>query len=179
MTTQVLLPDLGSYEEQSLYITVRGITGCGRVLESTSNGFVIDPTPPSLEIIGTGNRAIERAQLNGDLGAPVNHEEYQTVAGFSSIWTASDDESGIPNDVSVRVGTYPGGGDIESMVDVSQSYIRSSVMSAEGLPNYVTVAALNGAGLESVAISNPVVMDTTPPLGGEVCMYSGVDNGTL
>ena len=121
-------------------------------------------------MIGTGNRAIERAQLNGDLGAPIDHEEYQTEAGFSSIWTVADDESGITDDVSVKVGTYPGGENVEARADVSQSYLRSTVMSAKGLPNYVTVAAINGAGLESVAISNPVVMDATPPFIGEVCI---------
>lgn len=165
-----MLPDLDSYTDQSLYITVRGITGCGRVLESTSNGFIIDPSPPSLEIVSTGNRAIERTQTGGDLGTevPPTHQEYQTAAGFSSVWATADEESGIADDVSVKIGTYPGGENIKAMATVSQSYIRSAVMSTEGVPNYVTVAALNGAGLETVAISNPVVMDTTPPLHGEV-----------
>ena len=160
-----------SYDDQLLYITVRGITGCGGILESTSNGFVIDSSPPSLGIIGTGNQAIERAQSTGDLNEDdlITHEEYQAASTFSSIWEARDDDSGLAGDVLVRIGTYPGGEDTKDEIAVTENYIRGSIMSNEGLPSYVTVVAENRAGLVTTAVSSPVVMDTTPPLTGLVC----------
>ena len=165
---QVLLPDLDTYEDQPLYITVRGITGCGDVLESTSNGFVIDPSPPSLEVISTGYRAIERAQ-SADGDAPVDHEAYQSTAQFSSVWQVGDEDSGVTDDIMVKTGTYPGGADIESERAVAENYIRRFLTEEEGLPNYITVSAQNRAGLESVAVSKSVSLDTSSPTGGEVC----------
>ena len=148
---------------------MRGITGCGDILESTSNGFVIDPSPPSLEVISTGYRAIGRAQsTDGD--APADHEAYQATAQFSSVWRVGDEESGVTDDVMVKTGTYPGGADIESERAVSENYIRGFLTDEEGLPNYITVSAQNRASLESVAISDSVALDTSSPLGGEVCM---------
>lgn len=162
----MLLPDLESYEDQPLYITVRGITGCGGLLESTSSGFIIDPTPPSLDIIGTGSQAIERAQ---SVGGGASDYEFQDTAAFSSVWEVGDGESGGVGGVRVRVGSYPGGDDVSPERSVSENYIRGEAMSSnEGLPNYVTVTAENGAGLEAVAISNPIVLDTSPPTSREV-----------
>lgn len=156
------LPDLVG---RRLYITVRGMTGCGGVLESTSDGFIIDTTPPSLEILATGQRAIEHAQSED---ADIEHTSYQTSDVYSSIWSAMDSESGIPGDVMVQVGTFPGGADLSPEGGVPGDSIRGRVLAAEGRPTYVTVTAVNGAGLESTATSEPITMDTTPPRMGQV-----------
>lgn len=80
-----------------------------------------------------------------------------------------DEESGPVGNSVFKVGTYPGGGDIEGMTEAADDYIRSSIASGDGLPNYVTVRAENGAGLGTTVTSEPVVMDTTPPEVEEVC----------
>ena len=147
-----------------LYTTVRGITGCGNILESTSNGFIIDTSPPSLEVIGTGSQAIERAQYSTN-----THESYQSVDLYSSIWSAHDLQSGVPGDVMVKIGTFPGGSDISSNITVPDDYIRTRITTREeGTPTYVTVTATNGARVESTAISEPITLDTSPPFIGEV-----------
>ena len=162
---QTLLPYLDRYENQQLYITVRGITGCGNHLETISNGFRIDTSPPILRVLGTGSQAIERVQSN----EPVTINTYQNEAGYSSIWTAMDGESGIYNNVGVSIGTYPRGSDInETTRTVFESFLRDQILLPNGVSTYLTLTARNGANLRSVVVSDPVVLDTSPPLFGEV-----------
>lgn len=166
-TGHAQLPVAGLREltNRRLYITVRGVTGCGGVLESTSNGFIIDTSPPFLEVIGTGHQAIERAQSTDD---GIGHQAYQSSDVYSAVWDVADSESGILDDVMVQVGTFPGGSDITPSRMVSSDHIRDRVAVAEGLPTYVTVTAANGAGVETVAMSEPITMDTSPPITGQV-----------
>lgn len=163
---QASLPNLRSFGSRRLYVTIRGITGCGDILESTSNGFVIDSVPPSLEIIETGPQAIENAQIiSGDSPAS---SVYQVEAGYSSIWRADDAQSGLSNQTLVDIGTYPYGSDISGNMAISENYIRSQIMSADGVATYVTVTVTNGAGIESKRTSSLIIRDTTPPTVGEV-----------
>ena len=169
---------MDSYEGQPLYVTVRGITGCDEVLESTSNGFVIDSSPPSLGILRTGEQAIEQAQSMGETGSPIVHQEYQTTSSYSAIWEAGDEQSGVSRE-TLKLGTYPGGGDLESEAAVSDNYVRDSIQSAVGLPNYVTLTAENEAGLVTRVTSEPIVLDTTPPTVGEVSSTTQLYNHWL
>ena len=90
------------------------------------------------------------------------------VAGYSSVWTVSDEESGESDEASLDVGTYPGGRNILDGSTVSENYIRDQITSVDGVATYVTVTVTNGAGVESTKTSNRVVRDTTPPFTGEV-----------
>ena len=162
---QANLPNLHSFGSRRLYVTIRGTTGCGDILESTSNGFVIDSMPPSLEIIETGPQAIENTQISRDISTS---SAYQVAAGYSSIWRANDEQSGVSNQTIVDIGTYPYGSDISDDMAISENYIRSQIMSVDGVATYVTVTVTNGAGIESKMTSSPIVRDTTPPTTGEV-----------
>ena len=171
---QLPVAGLPALAGRRLYVTVRGVTDCGDTLESTSNGYTIDTTPPSLEVLATGERAIERAQSGS---ANFQHQTYQTSDIVSAIWSAMDTESGIPDDIMVQVGTFPGGDDLTPSGPVPGNSIRGRVTAPEGRPSYLTLTAVNGAGLESVAIGEPITMDTTPPLQGQVgiitlCVWS-------
>lgn len=161
---QALLPDLRSYGGQPLFVTVRGITGCDEVLETTSAAIIVDLTPPNSEITETGRYAVEHTQAS----MVTSHEVYQDVAGFSTVWQTSDTESGLDGPVSVKIGSYPGGGDIERERTATEDYIRSSIVSTEGVPTYVTVTANNRAGLSATVFSEPVVLDSSSSLAGEV-----------
>ena len=163
---QANLPNLHSFGSQRLYVTIRGITGCGDILESTSNGFVIDSAPPSLEIIETGPQAIENAQITREETAAGG--VYQVEAGYSSVWRANDAQSGLSNQTLVDIGTYPYGSDIYDDMAISENFIRSQIMSTDGVATYVTVMVTNGAGVESKKSSSQIVRDTTPPTVGEV-----------
>ena len=80
------------------YTSVRAITRVGNVLESHSDGFVVDTTAPSLVITSVGGEP-----LNSSVDVMFWIEpEY-----FSAAWEAGDPESGV-EDVWYHMGTYPG-----------------------------------------------------------------------
>ena len=164
---QVLLPGLDQYGNQPLFITVRGVTGCNRILESTSNGFIIDTTPPLLQAARAGLYALEYTYSGGEgeIGGDV---QYETTPTYSATWSAADPESGVVGGASIKTGTYPGGGDIGSSSTV-ESFVRETVATSDGLSSYVTVSLWNNAGLQSSVVTNAVVVDTSPPQFGEVC----------
>lgn len=164
---QLPVAGLRDLTNRKLYVSVRGVTGCGNVLESMSDGFIIDTTPPYLQVIATGYQAIEHAQSADGI---TEHMHYQSSDLFSSVWAAADPESSIPDDVVVQIGTFPGGSDITPGEGVAGDHIRRQISMAipEGVPTYVSVTAANGAGLESVAVGEPITMDTTPPPTGQV-----------
>lgn len=93
---------------------------------------------------------------------------YQNIDTYSSIWSADDLESGLAGDVTVKIGSYPGGNDIQNRSESAANYIRRELKTSEGVSTYVTLEAENRAGLISKAYSEPVVLDTTLPSMGEV-----------
>ena len=168
---QALLPDLASYGVHPLYATVRGTTDCGDVVVSTSDGFVVDPSPPSLEVIGTGENAIERAQSVYGSSSSINHTAYQTTTSFSALWQLIDAQSGPQTSSVVRIGSYPGGGDIVGETTTEDGSIRGNLGPVEGLPHYVTVTGYNRAGIPTTASGKAVALDTSPPTLGLVCSH--------
>ena len=165
---QLPLGGLKSYEGDMLFITVRAFSDCGQFVQSTSDGFVIDTSPPSLRLVATGDQALERAQSEGGTPGEIEHNDFQTGASFSSTWQSNSE------DVQVRIGSYPLGNDIQSDRAVSENYIRGFITVPEGIPTYVTVTTRSQAGVVAVASGNPVVLDTTLPLSGEVRGCEGV-----
>ena len=153
---------MASYEAQPLFISFRGITGCGKVLESTSNGFVIDSTPPIIDILATGSQGIENADSSQ------NHAKYQAVSTLSSLWEAQDLESGLSDNMTLRLGPFPGGSDLLADATTTSTFFRGNVTADEGVSTYLTIIAENGAGVATEVHSRPVSMDTTAPSTGEV-----------
>ena len=173
LSHQALLPNLSSYGAQALYATVRGSTDCGDIIFATSNGFVVDPSPPSLEVIGTGENAIEHAQsLFGQ--SHINHTMYQVSPSFSALWWLNDDESGAQTGKVVSIGSYPGGGDILAEHDISDDSIRGNLETEDGVPHYVTVTGYNRAGLGITVSGRSIALDTSPPTLGQVCYFPQV-----
>ena len=162
-------------------MTFRGITGCGSTFDSVSDGFIIYKSPPFLSIIETGPFSIENSLL---ADAERSHNTYQSLTSFSSLFEVNGSlvgEGGVGRrqeieSVRVKVGSYPRGDDLMNETDalggggggVSRYYIRDELRGGEGVPNYVTVTAINSAGLLSEAISEPLVLDTSLPPKGKV-----------
>ena len=136
-------------------------------MESTSNGFVIDPQPPTLDILSVGQNAIERAQSYA-----ANHTTYQTTASFSALWEASDSQSGLENGAIYTIDTYPGRRDIQAGTASLDNHIYGSIDGESGIPHYLTVEVTDRAGVSTVRTSNSIVLDTSPPTVGEVGCYS-------
>ena len=167
---QVLLPGLDAFAPAPLYITVRAFTGCDHTLVSTSDGFIIDPSPPTPEIFGVGENVIEHAQSAPEGEVHNIRSVYQTTSSFSSLWGARDEESGVDEgeSTSVHIGTYPGGRDVLETTTIDD-HIRTTANAGTGLPHYVTIETTNRAGLSATATSSAsVVVDTTPPSIGQV-----------
>ena len=161
------------YGRQILYTTVRAITGCGVVLESSSDGFVIDPSPPEIAFIAVGANAIELGTTSEAGGVARQHQPYQTEQLLSATWTATDVESGMRDERIVKMGSYPGGSDIIAETAVTDDFVRGLEMSANtGEPNYVTVSVWNRAGVRHDVTAPSVAWDQTPPHQGEVRMQT-------
>ena len=80
------------------YTSVRAVTRIGNVLESTSDGFVVDTTMPSLAITSIGGEP---------LNTSIDTLYWREAEYFSADWATKDPESGI-DDVWYQMGTYPG-----------------------------------------------------------------------
>ena len=175
------------YGRQILYTTVRAITGCGNILESSSDGFVIDSSPPEVAFTAVGVNAIELGLASETEDIVHEHQPYQTEQLLSATWTAADPESGIQDERLVKIGSYPGGSDIIAETSVTDDSVRSLQMSDNaGEPNYVTVSVWNRAGVRQDVTAPAVAWDQTPPQQGEVrnevvtinrfCILSYADN---
>lgn len=166
---QRLVPGLEHYGRQILYTTVKAITGCGEILESSSDGFIIDSTAPEVAFIAVGANAVELGTTFETENVIHEHQPYQTEQLLSATWTATDDESGVQNEKLVKIGSYPGGSDIIAEVTVTDDYVRGLEMSVDaGEPNYVTVSVWNRAGVRQDVTAPAVAWDKTPPHQGEV-----------
>lgn len=128
---------------------------------------MIDPTPPLLQVARAGLYALEYATYS--YGETVTDSiQYETTPTYSATWSAADSVSGLMGGARIQTGSYPGGGDIGSSSVTVENYVRETVSVRDGLSNYVTISVWNNAGLESSAVTNAVVVDTSPPLSGEV-----------
>ena len=131
------------------YITVEAISASGQRARSTSNGVLIDTTPPELALpveqfdVRFSSTQATRYQGNNDT--------------ISARWLFIDAESGIVG-YEWAIGTTPYGEDIQSFVSVTVSTqaINSSLELIHNTTYYVTVRARNGAGLSQVATSTGI-----------------------
>ena len=157
------------YGRQILHTTVRAVTGCGGILESSSDGFIIDSSPPEVAFLAVGANAVELGTASEVEDIVHEHQPYQTEQLLSATWTAADPESGIQNERIVKIGSYPGGSDVIAETSVTDDFVRGLEMSPNaGEPNYVTVSIWNRAGVRRDVTAPSLTWDDTPPHQGEV-----------
>lgn len=81
---------------------MRAITGAGNVLDSGSNGFTLDVSPPEVYIDGIGIVSVNES------GDPVTLKAtYQTSESMAASWTVQEEESEVVTS-TFFVGSYPG-----------------------------------------------------------------------
>ncbi|MBE3574581.1 MAG: fibronectin type III domain-containing protein [Firmicutes bacterium] len=110
-----------------------------------SDGIIVDATPPE--------------------GLAVEDGVYAPAGRLALRWQATDDASGIAS-YSFAVGTRPGLTDVTGgwrNVGPATEVVCTSLPLREGAVYYSSVMATNGAGLESIAQSDGVRIDSTPP----------------
>ncbi|XP_035697946.1 uncharacterized protein LOC118431004 isoform X1 [Branchiostoma floridae] len=154
------------------YITVKAVSGSGRVVMSSSNGVNIDVTPPDIQ-------KIYHVDMSWD------DEEISDFQGSNSTiavrYRAFDRESQVV-EYFWAIGTSPGGTDVQPFrsnglkVLAVNSDLEGHLL--HGSTYYVTLRAVNGAGLQSTVMTSGVTVlfgnpdvahtNTTVPFGEEV-----------
>ena len=142
------------------YITVRGTTLSGWAANKTSNGFILDTTSPTAGIVKVSHHILN--QSTGELDYTLSWE------GFF------DSETGIQRYAYCL-------GYIRNVCSTSvfnagldfQGTVRGFRTEDQENPFFGIVIATNEAGLITVASSDPVKIDFTPPVTGTVS--DGID----
>ena len=142
------------------YVTVKAENSRGESVSSSSDGVVVDRTPP----IG---KAVQVSPASGKQTLYVTSPSAPVVT-----WSMDDPESGMSHFL-VGVGSFPFQDDLLTFHRVD-SLSRSLDLDLinftlyEGLIFYVTVTGVNMLGLETSITSQQVVVDWTPPESGEI-----------
>ena len=142
------------------FVTVKAENTRGDTIMSSSDGVVIDRTPP----IG---KSVQISPLSGKNTLFLTSPSAPVVT-----WSIDDPESGISHFL-VSVGSFPFQNDLLSIQRVD-SLSRSLDLDLvnftiyEGLSFYVTVTGVNMLGLEITLVSQQVVVDWTPPDFGTI-----------
>lgn len=127
------------------YITVRATSGSGQIVTSSSNGILIDVTPPILSL------PIQHYDVSFSRTQPTVYQGNNHT--ISASWSFGDPESGIV-EYSWAIGTTKFSEDIQMFTNVGLN-TRAYNDSLNGVliantTYYVTVLARNGAGLSQV-----------------------------
>ncbi|KAK3788402.1 hypothetical protein RRG08_044436, partial [Elysia crispata] len=155
---------------QTYYTTVRGITNDGTVLQSTSNGFTIDDTPPSVAFV---SYAQETTLANIAENEVLYRGQSDTLL---ADWQFSDATSELSS-LTFRLGSFPGGDNLRSDDTVTatdlligEAALPTGVVSpsADGRANILTVVVEDDVGLTGRAVSASLVVDTTAPTQGSI-----------
>ncbi|XP_066275501.1 uncharacterized protein [Branchiostoma lanceolatum] len=134
------------------YITVKAVSGSGRVVYSSSNGVNIDVTPPEIQ-------QIYHVDMSWD------DEEISEFQGSNSTiavrYKAFDRESQVV-EYFWAIGTTPRGTDVQpfrsnGLKDMAVNSDLEGFL-RHGSTYYVTMRAVNGAGLQSVVTSPGVTV---------------------
>ncbi|CAH1258771.1 JAG1 [Branchiostoma lanceolatum] len=141
------------------YATVRGVTGSGDVLETSSDGITVDRSPPVTQIVDIGCDVSNKSSGN------VEHC-YQTSSDYlEGEWDTVDNESAVAYS-AFFYGTAPGLSDITQLTSgTDENSVPSTLVVpvSDGRPNFLNVLATNEVGLKSVTTSNGIIVDDTPP----------------
>lgn len=138
------------------FVTVRATNGAGLTATRSSDGVVVDLTPPTA------------GQVHDGIGQDI---QFQTsITTISGDWSGfADAESQIAR-YEWAIGTSAGGSDLQGFVSTGTTTrgTNAALSLAHGVTYYVTVRAYNRAGLYTELSSNGVTVDTTGPAFGAI-----------
>ena len=139
----------------SYIVTVQCSNGAGLSASASSDGLIVDVSSPD------GGNVYDGAE--GDI------DWHDSTIGIDSHWSDfSDPESGIVQ-YKWFLGTYAGGCEVASVLNLppdSTSYSCEQCVFLAGMRYYITVVAVNGAGLKMSNASDGFVVDLTEPNSG-------------
>ncbi|XP_019614832.1 PREDICTED: uncharacterized protein LOC109462715, partial [Branchiostoma belcheri] len=136
---QILLPLSSS---NRYFSSVRAITGALNILESTSDGFGVDQSAPSVSIVSVGED--EDDSGNKPLGRDTVYQAINT-GSLAAEWNIGDNESAIAA-AWFAIGFTPISSDLYNITNTNKRTSLAAgllIPSADGTPNMVTVTAMN------------------------------------
>lgn len=150
--TTICIVDLEFQEGVKYETRIRSTNIVGLASELSSDGFVVDSTPPVMgEVTHVEN-------------PPLEESSQFTSSGISVEWNGFfDKESGVRT-YHLCIGTQPGGCNVLNSTDVgnSSSYSYQDLQLVQGETYFVSIKAKNRAGLVSdVKSSTGVTVDKT------------------
>jgi len=150
--TTICIADLDFQEGVKYETRIRSTNIVGLASELSSDGFVVDSTPPVMgEVIHVEN-------------PPLEESSHFTSSEISVEWNRFlDKESGIRT-YHLCIGTQPGGCNVMNFTDVgnSSNYSSQDLQLVQGETYFVCIIAENRAGLVSdVKSSTGVAVDKT------------------
>lgn len=155
---------LASRDGLQYFFTVEATNGAGLKQSVSSDGIIVDTSPPVISDIYHG---VEKADKNAA------HVMSQSVGDqLQFCWDKPyDEESGISS-VKWCAGTSNNSCDIISLtsVDPRDVCVRYSMSKSlmSGTIAFIMLLVTNGAGITSEVVTLPLLIDTTPPSEGKV-----------
>ena len=138
------------------YVAVR-VENCARLVSyAVSECTIFDNSAP-----------VAGSVVDNEDGVNVEYQSSNTT--LSVRWYGFGDNESSIDYYSWCIGTTPGANDTRQCVDVSTTdrASASGLSLKDGVQYFVAVYAVNKVGLRSVAITDGVVVDSTPPVKGQ------------
>ena len=145
---------------------------------STGNVVLTNPSADG-NVIADAVRFIYKGDLTPPVISSVTDDKYTTsTTSLQASWSGSDAQSGITL-YKYAVGTLAGKADVKAWTDVgtATSAAIGGLSLTIGNTYYVSVRAVNGAGLTSAPLSSGGV--TVAPVVGGVVEAKGLDDGQV
>ena len=156
------IPDFDVLETGKMYyVTIKATTSSGLSSTQYSDGFTVDPSPPLKIEVSVSHKVIDQGT--------------QTIEISVSWDGVEDNESGIISS-DYCLGTSPRACKSDLVPAGASTFGTIGPFRPDPWAEYfVTVVALNGAGLRTVMSSEKLVFDTSPPSRGTVIDGIGHD----
>ncbi|XP_052082956.1 uncharacterized protein LOC127720416 [Mytilus californianus] len=150
--------------ETRIYITVRAYNKAGLYSEATSNGFLVDDTPPVFT---------RKPALYNEIGSIIkNSIVYRSC--FKVTWEVNDEESFIERQY-ISVSSHRGG-EINTtstkLNGIVRDYTYTRLDLHDGGEYFVNVIACNGAKVCVKETSDGILVDNTPPITGIFAIHT-------
>ncbi|CAC5370733.1 unnamed protein product [Mytilus coruscus] len=140
-----------------IFLTVRAYNKAGLWSESSSNGFIVDNTPPVIS---------ETPTFSQDFGIMGLTQIYRTTMKVE--WAVDDDESYIKRQY-LSIKSHIGGEFMlssQSVNGIARSYVFTGLDLHDGVTYYVNLISCNSAEIYIMSSSQGMFVDSTPPSRG-------------
>ncbi len=150
----VISPPSNWFQPATYHVIVEATTASGKMFVSSSNGVVMDTSPPVLA------SPIVNYDFSFSRSQPVRFQGDNTT--IAAGWRFSDEESFIV-DYSWAIGTAPFSTDVQGFVSVGVATVgvATGLTLVHNTTYFVTVVATNGAGLTATLASSGVTYIAT------------------